>query len=147
MGRVKIKFPSEKPLFICRLTVRISDINYGNHLGNDSVLTILHEVRMQLLAQWGYTELQAGGNSLIMGDVMIAYRGEAFYGELLEVAVFAEEIAERSFDLLYQITTVRNGVMQQIAHAKTGMVCFDYTARKVSSLTTELKSRLLTLNF
>lgn len=145
MNRVKIKFPSQKPLFTCSIPVRISDINYGNHLGNDSVLSIIHEARMQLLSQWGYTELKAGGNSLIMGDVMIAYKGEAFYKEVLDIAVYADEITERSFDLLYNITTHRNGTVQPIAHAKTGMVCFDYTERRINGLTEELKSRLLSM--
>jgi len=145
MGRVKIKFPSENPLFSCSISVRISDINYGNHLGNDRVLSIIHEVRMQFLAQWQYTELRAGGNSLIMADVMVAYKGEAFYGDILLVEIFSDEIMERSFDLLYRITTVRNGNEIMIAHAKTGMVCFDYTSRKTTALSAELKSRLQSL--
>lgn len=142
MARVKIKFPDHNPLHSCTIPVRISDINYGNHLGNDSVLSIIHEARMQWLAQWGYTELHAGGNSLIMGDVMIAYRGEAFYGEVLQIHIYAEEITERSFDLLYRIVTVREGKTVEVAHAKTGMVCFDYETRRLAVLTEELKSKL-----
>jgi len=111
-------------------------------LGNDALLSILHEARMQLLAQWGFNEMNAGGNGLIMGDVMIAYRGEAYYGDLLDVAIFAEEITERSFDLLYKITTDRGGTTQQIAHAKTGMICFDYQHKTITTLPDELKSRL-----
>lgn len=142
MARVKIKFPDHNPLHSCTIPVRISDINYGNHLGNDSVLSIIHEARMQWLAQWGYTELHAGGNSLIMGDVMIAYRGEAFYGEVLQIHIYAEEITERSFDLLYRIVTAREGKTVEVAHAKTGMVCFDYETRRLAVLTEELKSKL-----
>ena len=147
MGRVKIKFPDEKPLFTAIIPVRISDINYGNHLGNDALLSIIHEARMQLLAQWGYTELQAGGNSLIMRDVMIAYRGEAFYGEVLEVKIYAEEFTERSVDLLYHITTAREGLVKEIAHAKTGMVWFDYEGRKTMDMGEELKSKLMGMEF
>ena len=125
MSRVKIKFPDQNPLFSTSIPVRISDINYGNHLGNDSVLSIIHEARMQMLCQWGYTELKAAGTSLIMGDVMIAYKGEAYYGEQLSVRIYAVEFTERSFDLLYDITTERGGQLTKIAHANTGMVCFD----------------------
>jgi len=142
MGRVKLKFPADNPLFSCTVAVRISDINYGNHLGNDSVLSIIHEARMQFLSQWGYTELSAGGNSLIMADVMIAYKGEAFYGELLTIEIYTEDITERSFDMLYRISTVRNNAVVPIAHAKTGMICFDYERRIITTLSDELKSRL-----
>ena len=147
MSRVKIKFPDQNPLFSTSIPVRISDINYGNHLGNDSVLSIIHEARVQMLCQWGYTELKAAGTSLIMGDVMIAYKGEAYYGEQLSVRIYAVEFTERSFDLLYEITTERGGQLTKIAHAKTGMVCFDYDSRKLASLTPELKSHLSGVEF
>ena len=76
---------------------------------------------------------------MIMADVMIAYKGEAFYGDVLAVSMYAEEITERTFDLLYHISSVRNGERTDIAHAKTGMVCFNYETRKVASMTDELK--------
>ena len=142
MGRVKIKYPTDKSLFIALIPVRIGDINYGGHVGNDAVLSIIHEARMQFLAKSGYDELHAGGNSLIMADVMIAYKGEAFYGDILSVTLFADEITDRSFDILYRITTQRNGDTKEIAHAKTGMVCFDYDHRKITLMTNELKAVL-----
>ncbi|MFN4249186.1 MAG: acyl-CoA thioesterase [Flavipsychrobacter sp.] len=142
MSRVKIKFPAENPLFTTTIGVRIGDINYGNHLGNDSVLSIIHESRMQMLKHWGGNELNIAGNSLIMADVMIAYKGEAFYGEQLTVSIYAEEVTDRSFDLLYHISTMREGVSKDIAHAKTGMICFDYNTRRIATITEELKTLL-----
>ena len=147
MGRVKLKFPNEKPLFKAIIPVRISDINYGNHMGNDALLSVIHEGRMQMLAHWGYDELHAGGTSLIMADVMIAYKGEAFYGDVLEMKIYAEEITARSFDLLYHITTERNDQSTDIAHAKTGMICFDYKQRRIDAITDELKNRLTKVDF
>ena len=142
MSRVKIKFPAEKPLLTLAIPVRIGDINYGGHVGNDSVLSIIHEARVQLLASLAMTEMNAGGVGLIMADVAIAYKGEGFYGDTLEVAIYAAEFTSVSFDLLYHISTMSNGVNTDIAHAKTGMVCFDYNIRKVTALPDALKSRL-----
>ncbi|MBS1781138.1 MAG: thioesterase family protein [Bacteroidetes bacterium] len=142
MSRVKIKFPDEKPLFSCSISVRIGDINYGNHLGNDSVLSIIHEARMQLLKSWGGNELDIKNNSLIMADVMISYRGEAFYGDKLNVGIYADDITDRSFDLLYHMSAEQNGQVKDIAHAKTGMLCFDYSTRKIALMNEELKTLL-----
>ncbi len=97
---------------------------------------------MQMLGSVGFTELDAGGNSLIMADVMIAYKGESFYGDVLKVDIYAEEITAYTFDLLYRITTQRNNIPADIAHAKTGMVCFDYKERKVMTMTDALKTML-----
>jgi len=145
MARVKLKFPSENPLFITTIPVRITDMNYGNHLGNDALLSIIHEGRMQMFRHFGHTELNAAGNSLIMADVMIAYKGESFYGDILTIKIYAEELTQFSFDLLYHISTIRNDKMTEIAHAKTGMVCFDYGERKITVMTPELK-KLLEVN-
>jgi len=142
MGRVKIKFPDENPLCSVTIPVRIGDINYGGHVGNDSILSIIHEARMLMLSSKGYTEMNAGGNSMIMADVMIAYKGEAFYGDILTVNIYAEEVTERTFDLLYQISATRSGDHADIAHAKTGMVCFNYETRKVATVTEEFKNYL-----
>ncbi|MBS1587023.1 MAG: thioesterase family protein [Bacteroidetes bacterium] len=142
MGRVKIKFPEQKPLYTASIPVRITDINYGNHLGNDALLSLIHESRMQLLSQWGYDELNAGGSALIMADVMIAYRGEAFYGDILDVKLYAEELTNQSFDLLYRITTERKEKTIEIAHAKTGMICFDYGTRKIAPMGEGLRTKL-----
>jgi acyl-CoA thioesterase FadM len=142
MRRVKIKFPDRKKLFSVKILVRVSDINYGGHVGNDSILSIVHESRMQFLVAEGYSELNAAGNGLIMADTMIAYKGESFYGDTLTIDMFAEEISDRSFDLLYRITTSRDGVERDIAHVVTGMVCFDYASRKPERMTLELKALL-----
>jgi acyl-CoA thioesterase FadM len=147
MGRVKIKFPDDNPIYTAIVPVRITDINYGGHLGNDKVLTIIHEARIQMLDSWGYTELEAGGNSLIMADVMIAYKAEAFYGDTLDIAIYTDELTDRSFDLLYKITTIRNEKYINIAHAKTGMITFDYTDKKITQIKDELKNRLINMDF
>jgi len=142
MGRVKIQFPDKNPLFTATIPVRIGDINYGGHVGNDAILSIIHEARMQLLGSNGYTEMNAGGNSMIMADVMIAYKAEAFYGDVLLVGLYVEELTNVSFDLLYHIATMRNGKLTDVAHAKTAMICFDYGIRKIAPINAELRAFL-----
>ena len=36
--------------FISTQTVRIADINYGNHLGHDRLVSLLHQARVEALA-------------------------------------------------------------------------------------------------
>jgi acyl-CoA thioesterase FadM len=88
------------------------------------------------------TELDAGGNSLIMADVMIAYKNEAFYGDILNVKIWAEELGDKSFDLLYLFSSQRDGHPKDIAHVKTGLVCFDYKIKKIANLKEGLRMRL-----
>ena len=50
MARIKLTLP-ENFNFSTNIEVRITDINYGGHLGNDSVLEIIHEARIRMLAE------------------------------------------------------------------------------------------------
>jgi acyl-CoA thioesterase FadM len=134
MARVKLNFPFKKPIFTALIPLRITDMNYGNHMGNEVILSVMHDTRMQFLATHGYTELEAGGCGMIMADVMVAYKNEGYYGDVLRVELYTDEIGSRSFDFLYKITTVRGNNTIEIAQAKSGMVCYDYKAGKVCSL-------------
>ena len=140
--RVKIDFPQQKHLAALNIAVRIGDINYGGHVGNDAILSMMHEARMQWLQNHGLTELNAGGHGLIMADSAIAYKGEGFYGDVFDIKLFVANLTLKSFDLLYRVTTSRKGVEILIAEAKTGMICFDYHTRKITAMNDKLKALL-----
>lgn len=133
MARIKLNIP-EKKIFATAIPVRITDINYGNHLGNDALVSIIHEARMKWLASGNYTELNIEGAALIMADLAVEYKGESYYGDVLQVVLAVDEISKVSFDLYFEITTVREEKNIPVANAKTGMVCYNYEAKKVSSL-------------
>lgn len=142
MARVKIEMPSAYR-FSCTIPVRIGDVNYGKHVGNDAIVSILHESRMQFLASIGCTELDAFGTGMIMSDLAVLYKGEAFYGDQLTVEVTADELSSAGFDPFYRISTERDGKKIILAEAKTGMICFNYEQRKVARLPEALKQQLI----
>uniref|UniRef100_UPI0040486BD4 acyl-CoA thioesterase n=1 Tax=Roseivirga sp. TaxID=1964215 RepID=UPI0040486BD4 len=130
MPRVKIELP-EHFIFETNIQIRISDINYGGHLGNDSVLSIIHEARFRFFNSLGYKdELSIDGFGTIQADVAIAYKGEAFHGETIKVQIAVDEISRKSFELVYLLSTPQ----KEIARAKTGIAMFDYEENKVVSL-------------
>lgn len=136
MARIKLSLP-ENFSFSTQIPVRITDINYGNHLGNDAVLGILHEARMQFLKAAGYSELNLAGVGLIMADVAIEFKTEAFYGDVLTAFVAAGDFSKIGFDLYYKL--VKSETETVVAIAKTGMVCFDYEKRKVVAVPDEVR--------
>ena len=140
MSRIKIELP-QTFLFRTEISLRIGDINYGGHLGNDSVLSLIHEARLQFLKSLNYTELDIGGSSLIMSDAAITYRSEAFYGDIVVVEVAVADVASRSFDLLFRLSNKAS--LKEIASAKTGMLAFDYTSRKICELPLKFKDSLV----
>ena len=142
MARMRIELP-KKSITSFTIPVRITDINYGNHLGNSSLVEIIHEARMQFLSQHGFTEMNAGGSSLIMSELSIDFKNESFYKDDLHVKIFVGEVSRVSFELFYSISVVRNNLSTIIANAKTGMVCFDYIEKKVVAVPAKLKKILV----
>ena len=141
MPRLKIDLP-ERRLASFAVPVRITDVNYGNHVGNNAMIEIIHEARFRFLQKYGFTELDAGGIALIMSSISVEFKNECFYGDLLEVELYAGEISRVEFELFYKVHTERNGKIVLIALAKTTMAGFDYEVKKVRSLPTPLKNIL-----
>ena len=124
------------------IPVRITDINYGNHVGNDAFVAMVHEARMHWLQQYGYTELAIEGIGLIMSDLAVEFKSESFYGDTVEINIGISEISRVGFELCYQLQTIRNNEPVLLAHAKTGMVCYDYSVKKVVAVPEKLNAIL-----
>lgn len=142
MERIKINLP-ETFSFSTNISVRITDLNYGGHVGNDAFLSLLHEARMQYLHQFGYSEMNVEGVGLIMSDVGIEYKRELAYGDVVKISVAATGFDRLGFDLFYLIELiVEDGENLMAGKAKTGMLCFDYTTKKKASIPSQAIEKL-----
>ena len=137
MARISIDLPTSFN-FTATIPVRITDLNYGGHVGNDTILSIIHEARVQFLKSFGYSEKDLGGVGMIMSDVVINFKNELFYGDVVNASVAVKDISRASFDIVYLLK--KGDVL--VAEAKTGMVCFDYERRKVTAIPEGVKSRI-----
>jgi acyl-CoA thioester hydrolase len=140
MARIAIELPPFFSFFV-KIPVRITDLNYGGHVGNDSILSIIHEARMAFLFWNNYTEKNLGGTGLIMGDVAIVFKNELFYGDELTVRVAVTALSRSTFDIVYKLEKEVDSNPVDVAHAKTGMVCFDYEKRKVTAIPEEVRAK------
>jgi acyl-CoA thioesterase FadM len=102
----------------------------------------MHEARVRFLKSFGYTELDLEGAGLIMSDVVIIFKKEIFYGDEIRVSVAATDFTRAGFDLVYKLEKGTNPEMTLLAIAKTGMVCYDYSLKKVTALPEAVKERL-----
>jgi acyl-CoA thioesterase FadM len=141
MARIKIDLPSQLS-FSTTIPVRITDLNYGGHVGNDKILSIMHEARLQFLSHHGFTEMEAGGAGLIMSDAAIEYKSELFYGDVIIANVAAGDFSKIGFDLYYKFEKKDGDKTRTVAIGKTGMICYSYPLKKVVSLPEVLKSAI-----
>jgi acyl-CoA thioester hydrolase len=122
--------------------VLITDLNYGAHVGNDKVLSFLHEARMRYLQSLGYTELKLEGAGMIMADAAIVFKSEMYYGDELLISIQPVEFSRVGFELIYKIEKKSEGKLVTVVVAKTTMICYDYGLKKIVPLPEPAKKRL-----
>jgi acyl-CoA thioesterase FadM len=126
--KIKVTLP-EKFLFSTVIPIRIGDINYGGHLGNDSVLSLVHEARVRFLQSMDYSEMDIEGNGIIMVDAAIQFKSEGFYGDVIKIEIGIDDMTNTGCDIIYSLSNNESGKV--IAAVKTGMVFYDYNKRKI----------------
>lgn len=137
MPRLTIQLP-KKFAFTTSLKTRITDINYGNHLGSDTYLSYIHEARVRYLQSLGYKhELDIEGVAFFVSDSAIIYKNEITYGQTIDIDVVASDFREVSFDFYFRMKCLETG--KEVAHAKTGMVALDYATRKLRSVPVQFR--------
>jgi acyl-CoA thioester hydrolase len=141
MNRIKVQLP-EKFTFSTRIRIRITDLNYGGHVGNDTFLSLIQEARQQFLKHHGYAELAFDGHGVIMADAAIEFKAELDYGDEVEISVAATDFTRLGFDLYYKLEIINTAGNVLAGKAKTGMLCYDYDAKKVIGLSETAKNRL-----
>jgi acyl-CoA thioesterase FadM len=135
MNRLKVKIPDHFS-FSTNMVIRLSDLNYGGHVGNDAILSILQEARQQYLQSRGLEELNINGFGLIMVDALIEYKRELNYADEILVSVIAVDFDKMGFDFYYKIELQsEHEAPILVTRAKTGMLLYDYTNKKKVPLT------------
>jgi acyl-CoA thioester hydrolase len=137
MSRIQIQLP-DTFIYSVELPVRVSDLNYGNHVGNDSILTIMQEARALFYKSLGFeSEVKLDGAiGQVVADAAIVYKAESFFGDVLIISIVVQNFHKYGFDLLYKLTNKVTG--KEVARGKTGIVCFDYEKRKMAAVPDKL---------
>ena len=142
MELIKINLPDNFK-FSTIIKIRITDLNYGGHVGNDSFLSLMHEARQQFLNHFGYSELQIENTSLIMAGAAIEFKKELNYPDEVKISVAANDFDKYGFDIFYKLEIVSEEKLILAAKSKTRMLCYNYEAKKLVITPEKLKTILM----
>ncbi len=119
----------ENSIFSTSHILKISDINYGGHMGNEQVLALIHDARIDYLESIGYSELDIEGIGLIMHNAGVQYISEGFRADVIRIELEVSIESKFKFDFIYSLYNETTNKM--LAKAFTGMATFDYSSRRV----------------
>lgn len=139
MPRITIELPERLP-FTTDVVVYQSHINIAGHVDNALMLTLVSEARQRFFKSLGYTETQVEDAGIVVTDAAIQYLSEAFYGETLRISMAAHDFNKYGCDLVYRIREASSG--RDVACGKTGIVFFDYAARKIRPIPQPFKDKI-----
>ena len=143
MPRLQIDLPKQF-VFSTEITLYLSHMNYGGHLDNALLLTVVSEARARFFQSLGYTELNVEGVGIIVADAALQYKSEAFHGEIMVVHMTAGDFGKYGCDLMWCMNEKKSN--REVARGKTGIVFFDYTTRKIVHLPEKLVQRIDAVN-
>ncbi|OPX55464.1 Acyl-CoA thioesterase FadM [Oceanospirillum multiglobuliferum] len=138
MARIQIDYPEQQTIFTHQAILRITDLNYGNHLAHDTLISLIHDARAQMFIAHGHREIDIEGVGIVVADLGICYRAEVFYPDTLTIEVAVDELSRKGGDLIYRVTKNSDGAL--VALAKTGIVFFDYQERKAVTVPEAFKA-------
>jgi len=145
MARLQLQFPEDQYYYSTPLTVRVTDINGANHLGNDSMISMISEARARFLYEFGIRETAQEGIGIIVTDLATTYKAEAHARDQLLFEVGVMDFNKYGGDIIFRISRPANQSL--VAMAKSGFVFFDYRAAKVIAMPDDFKEKFSRVNY
>ena len=121
MGKFKFSVP---------ITVRIHDLNYGNHVGYQIYLVYFQEARVAYLKQFGFSEHDIGGFRMLISSAECRYKQELFLGNEIVVGCGVSRLKPKIFIMDYRISRAD----KICALGSTTQLCFDPAEEKVADV-------------
>ena len=128
MARLQLDFSQQQFCYSTHMTVRSTDINASNHLGNDAMISMISEARARFLFDFGIREADHQ-QGIIVTDLATMYRAESHSRDQLLFEVGVMDFNRYGGDIIFRITRPADDTL--IALAKSGFVFFDYQRNKV----------------
>ena len=127
MARVLIELPAQF-VFSTEVPIYITHINKAQHLDNAALIALLSEARVRFFRSLGYDELDVDGVGIVVADAAVQYKSEAFHGEVLVFEMAPDDFNKYGCDLVWRASDKATG--REVARGKTGILFFDYAARR-----------------
>ncbi|MBM7074599.1 thioesterase family protein, partial [Shewanella sp. 202IG2-18] len=115
--------------FTVDLSVRVADLNYGNHLGYNGLVSMLHHARIDYFRNFKINEFNLNGATSFIKQLKIDYQGEAFLHDVLHFNYSVSETTRAT--ITFEALITKNDDNAPVAHAFETMILVDNETKKV----------------
>lgn len=140
MERVKLDFPAEAIIHRHPLTVRVTDMNYGRHLGHDALVSLLHEARIQAFAALDLQEWDMHGHPSVVADLAVQYQSEARWPDALIIETAVPEPQGKALTIYQRIC--KRDTQQLVATARVNQLLIDLATGRPAEVPVQVKQAL-----
>lgn len=122
-------------IFSTTINILVNHLNYGNHLGYDSVLSILQEARMRWLKTINpaLSEINIqDGVGWMVREAHLIYDSEAHHGDELKIDLFVCNATKTSFTLEYKVEN--ETTEKKLCSATMSFICFNFANSKIARI-------------
>lgn len=145
MARLHLDFPEDQYYYTTPMSVRVTDINAANHLGNDSMISMISEARARFLFEFGVPETERDGTGIIVTDLATTYRAEAHARDQLLFEVGVMDFNKYGGDITFRVTRPKDKAL--VAMAKSGFVFYNYKSSQVVAMPEEFRNKFSRVNW
>lgn len=126
--------------FKMKLDIRWSDMDEMRHVNNAVYLTYFEQARVYYFhesCKWDWTAIGA-----ILANAHVDYLRPVVFPNPTYVYVRTSRLGTKSFEVVYMITSIVNGVEELTTTGHTTMVMFDYKTNGSVIMPEDLKQKL-----
>ena len=136
----ELEFDDEVFVFETVMRVRNTEIDVGQHLTLESLITLLAEARARFLYSRGIKEINSDYQGLIISDLQLNVVSRVRTREELLFEVGIEQISDKSGDMAIKVTRMYDGSL--VAKARKRFIQYDYRSNKAISFQNDIKEAL-----
>lgn len=114
--------------------IRIGDLNYGNHLGHDKLITLIHDARCSFFENYGINEISIGEENvgLILSEINVKYKSQLFFLDNIKIISNFTEYTPFSVVMESIVKNMNSGDLSAVSQIK--LVSFNFKEKKVVKL-------------
>ncbi|HEX5240511.1 MAG TPA: thioesterase family protein [Candidatus Limnocylindrales bacterium] len=132
----------------CQVEVRLSDTDAMGHVNNAAYLTYVEIARVayyeEVIGQPLPLGFHGAEEGMILADIRMTYRAQAYFGETLAVETRIDRIGTTSFTMSHRVTAPesRYGPARLVATSEAILVSYDYGEDRPIPVPREWRDRI-----